>query len=154
MIAKAIPSQEECDPENPEEHFLWALRNMPTFAGVGAVTHSGFLRQWSSHLVKCGAVHVDYLRGLADENGNINVSQLPKQEIKFQEAFRGPRHQFNNAGRWVGKDAPDPQPVRLQDVRSLTDQERQAMAEQLIAVGAIKPEKPPQHSAQALNEGN
>ncbi|MGC7317765.1 DUF2744 domain-containing protein, partial [Mycobacteroides abscessus subsp. massiliense] len=33
-----IPSQQEADFNNPEEHFVWCLRNMPTFAGIGAVT--------------------------------------------------------------------------------------------------------------------
>lgn len=97
-----IPSQQEADPHNPEEHVVWALRNMPTFAGIGAVTHPGFLRQWSKHLWECGFRHRDYLEGLADENGNIHVSQLPEQTIELQGAFRGPSHIYNNAARWVG----------------------------------------------------
>ena len=63
---------------NPQEHFLWALRNLPSFAGTGMVTHSGFLRKWSDHLWHCGFAHRDYLAGLADSDGNIHVSQLPK----------------------------------------------------------------------------
>lgn len=147
-----IPDQDNCDWTKSEEHLAWALRNMPTFAGVGAVTHPGFLRTWSKHLVEAGAVHVDYLRTLADANGNINVSQLPRQTKKWQPAFRGQRHGFNNAARWVSVGAPAPQPYRLQDVSKLTQQEQQAMVRQLIQTGAIKTEKPPEHSAEVVND--
>lgn len=132
-----IPSQQDADLDNPEEHFLWALRNMPTFAGAGMVTHPGFLRQWSAHLWGCGFVHRDYLVRLADENGMIHVSQLPQQLLKFQPAVRGPRHGFNNAARWVSSDTPDPQPINLPDIRQLTVQENEAMLEQYRAAGMI-----------------
>jgi hypothetical protein len=151
---KPIPSQSEVDWTKPDQHFVWALRNMPTFAGTGAVTHSGFLKQWSEHLVKVGAVHVDYLRTLADENGNIHVDQLPKQTIKFQEAHRGPHHTYNNAARWVAVDTPDPEPMRLQDVRQLTIQEQHVMAEQLRQTGVIRRDPVPEHKATELNEGH
>lgn len=151
---KPIPPQHEADLTNPEEHFAWALRNMPTFAGIGAVTHSGFLRTWSEHLWKCGFAHRNYLVGLADENGMIHVSQLPKQDIKFQEAFRGPHHQYNNAARWVSSDTPDPEPFRLQDVRDMTIQEKHVMAYQLQREGVIPTPEIPEHKAQELNEGH
>ncbi|MGZ6053983.1 MAG: phage gene 29 protein family protein, partial [Isosphaeraceae bacterium] len=58
---KPIPSQQEADMDKPEEHVLWALRNLPSFAGSGVVTHSGFLRGWSKHLWEAGFRHVDWL---------------------------------------------------------------------------------------------
>ena len=118
---KPIPSQADANFKNPQEHFAWALRNMPTPAGFGAVTNSGFLKMWSEHLWKCGFAHRDYLVSLADEDGNIHVDKLPKQSIKFQEAFRGPHHQYNNAARWVAQGTPDPEPMRLQDVTPAHD---------------------------------
>ena len=132
-----IPSQEQADFSNPKEHFLWALRNMPAFAGAGMVTHPGFLRQWSEHLWNCGFVHGKYLERLADENGMVHVSQLPKQTIKFQEAARGPRHGYNNAARWVSSDTPDPAPINLPDIRHLTIQENEAMLDQYRSAGMI-----------------
>lgn len=148
-----ITSQAQVDWTKPEQHFAWALRNMPTFSGIGAVTHPGFLQVWSKHLVQTGAVHVDYLRTLADENGNIHVDKLPKQLKKWQPAMRGPRHGYNNAARWVDAHSKDPEPYRLQDVRRLTDQEQQAMVQQLIEVGAIPREKVPHHQAhEELND--
>ncbi len=150
---KPIPSQYEADFNKPDEHFVWALRNLPSFAGTGVVTHSGFLRLWSEHLWKCGFAHRDYLESLADENGMIHVDRLPKQTIKFQEAFRGPHHQYNNAARWVDKDTPDPEPMRLPDVRQLTIQEQHAMAYQLEEAGVIPRREIPQHKARELNDG-
>jgi hypothetical protein len=152
-MSVGIPSQEEADFNNPEEHFLWALRNMPSMAGTGMVTHPGFLRKWSKHLVETGAVHVDHLRKLADENGNIHVSKLPKQTIKFQQAFRGPSHIYNHAARWVGKDTPDPEPMRLQDVTKLTIQEQHVMAQQLINEGVIRVNPPNLPLGAELNNG-
>lgn len=136
-----IPSQEEADLNNPEEHFLWALRNMPAFAGAGMVTHPGFLRQWSDHLWNCGFAHRDYLERLADADGNIHVSKLPRQSIKFQQAVRGPRHAYNNAARWVRSDTPDPEPINLPDIRQLTIQENQIMLDQYRQAGMIPPEQ-------------
>lgn len=146
-----IPSQDTANMDNPEEHFLWALRNMPTFAGIGAVTNSGFLRAWSKHLWKCGFAHRDWLAKLADENGNIHVSKLPKQLIKFQPAMRGPRHQYNNAAQWVGKDTPDPEPMRIPDIRELTIQENAAMIQQYEDAGMLSPYVPPPSVAKAVN---
>ena len=142
-----IPTKDQADMNNPEEHFLWALRNMPSFAGAGMVTHPGFLRQWSAHLWNCGFAHRDYLEGLADENGMIHVSQLPKQTIKFQPAMRGPRHGFNNAARWVSQDTPEPVPINLPDIRELTIQENQMMLEQYRSAGMIPQSTAPADTA-------
>ena len=136
-----IPTKETADMNNPAEHVLWALRNMPSFAGAGVVTHPGFLRSWSEHLWKCGFRHVDWLKQLADEDGNIHVSKLPEQQIKFQPPMRGPRHTFNNATRWVPVDSPAPPIVNLPDIRELTIQENEAMLSQYRDAGMI-PQEP------------
>lgn len=137
-----IPTQEEHNPHDPRQHAVWALRNLPLVAGVGAITHPAYLADWSEHLWKCGFSHRDYLEGLADENGNIHVSQLPKQTIRFQQPFRGPRNLYNNAARWAGMDEQDPEPVRIPDIRQLTDQENQAMIQQYKSAGLIPDDSP------------
>ena len=147
-----IPTQETADMNNPEEHFLWALRNMPAFAGAGLVTHPGFLRQWSEHLWKCGFAHRDWLEGLADEDGNIHVSKLPRQTIKFHQPMRGPRHGYNNAARWVSEETPEPEPINLPDIRQLTIQENEVMLEQYRSAGMIPPPPPSPSTAQVVNE--
>ncbi|EFV12937.1 phage gene 29 protein family protein [Segniliparus rugosus] len=135
--AKPIPSQQEANFNNPDEHFVWALRNLPAYAGVGMVTHSGFLRAWSRHLWDCGFVHRDYLVSLAGDDGTIPVDKLPQQRIKFQEPMRGPHHQYNGAGRWVDADAADPEPVTIPNVHELTVQERHALLYQLHQAGMV-----------------
>ena len=137
-----IPTQETHNPRDPKQHFVWALRNLPMVAGVGAITHPGYMASWSEHLWNCGFAHRDYLEGLADADGNIHVSQLPRQTIKFQPAFRGQRSDYNNAARWVGMDEPDPEPVVIPDIRKLTQQENEYMLRQYREAGMIPDNKP------------
>lgn len=149
-----IPTQEEVNWKDPKQHFSWALRNLPTFAGTGTVTHPGFLTTWSEHLWKCGFAHRDYLAGLADENGNIHVSKLPQQITRWQPAFRGPRSLYNNAARWVEGNTPSPEPMHIPNIRDLTQQENAAMLKQYEDAGMIPPPPPKRDTAQELNEGH
>ncbi|QBP30510.1 minor tail protein [Mycobacterium phage Charm] len=148
----SIPSQQDHDPKDPRQHAIWALRNLPMVAGVGAITHPAYLADWSEHLWKAGFRHVDSLRELADEDGNIHVSQLPEQVIKFQPAFRGQRHDLNHAARWVKHDEADPEPVRIPDIRKLTDQENRAMLAQYERDGWIKDGRPGPSQAEEFTE--
>jgi hypothetical protein len=145
-----IPGQDEADLNKPEEHLLWALRNMPTLAGAGMVTHPGFLRLWSKHLYECGFRHVDFIKSLADENGMVHVDKLPPQQIKFQKAFRGPRNLYNNAASWVPMDAVPPKLVQLPDIRQLTREENEAMLQQYRDAGLIPAEPVRQDMAQVI----
>ena len=146
-----IPTQESHDPKDPRQHFSWALRNLPLVAGVGAITHPGYLSSWSEHLWKCGFAHRDYLEGLADEDGNIHVSQLPKQTIRFQQPFRGPRTPYNNAARWVAVDDKDPEPFRIPDIRKLTQQENEYMLQQYRDAGMIPDNRPGPVTAEVVD---
>jgi hypothetical protein len=137
-----IPGQEEVNFNDPEQHFVWALRNMPTMAGAGMITHPGYLRLWSKHLWECGFAHRDYLEGLADENGMIHVDRLPKQRIKFQKAMRGARHLFNNAATWVPVSTPAPKLIKLPDITQLTREENEAILKQYRDAGMIGDDAP------------
>ncbi|QFG04504.1 hypothetical protein SEA_JEEVES_29 [Mycobacterium phage Jeeves] len=148
----SIPSQQDHDPNDPRQHAIWALRNLPMVAGVGAITHPAYLADWSERIWQAGFRHVDWLKGLADEDGNIHVSQLPQQEIKFQPAFRGQRHDMNNAARWVKHDEPDPEPVRIPDIRKLTQQENEAMLRQYREAGMIPDNRPGPAMAEEFSE--
>jgi hypothetical protein len=106
-------------------------------AGVGGVTHPEILATWSEHLWNCGFAHRDYLAALADENGMIHVSQLPEQIVRLQAAVRGPRSTWNPAARWVSAETPDPEPIRLPDIRQLTLQENEAMIAQYREAGML-----------------
>lgn len=138
----SLPTQETHDPTDPKQHVVWALRNLPLVAGVGAITHPGYLSEWSKHLWECGFRHRDYLESLADENGMIHVSQLPTQEIKWQAPFRGQRHTMNNAARWVKPGQPEPEPVVIPDIKKMTQQENEAMLQQYRNAGLIPDNRP------------
>jgi hypothetical protein len=138
-----VRPEQQYDPRNPEEHLVEFLRNMPSYVGVGMVTNFGFLKTWARHLWRCGVAHRSYLEKLADENGMIHVSQLPKQQIRFQQAFRGPNHQYNNAARWVEVSDRDPEPFVVQDPRAMTLQEQEAQLGIYREMGRI-PTPPPQ----------
>jgi hypothetical protein len=135
-----IVDQKDVDWREPDQHFTWALRAMPT-GGAGGIIYPGILRGWSEHLWRCGFAHRDYLAGLADEDGNIHVSKLPVQEIRFQKPFRGPNHHYNNAARWVKMGEEDPPPVIIPDIRELTTQENHAMLEQYRRDGWLKEQR-------------
>ena len=137
-------------PKTLEEMVLQKLRYMPMFAGSGGITHPGILRGWAEHLVKAGLVPHEFLVELADEDGNIQVSQLPTPTIKFQPAFRGPRHGLNNAARWVGADEPEPKPMRIPDIRKLTQQENEAVLGQYKRDGWIPDNRPGPPLAQEI----
>jgi hypothetical protein len=154
MMKQPIPSQEDADLNKPDEHFAWALRALPTFAGSGMLAMSGFFRTWSKHLWECGFVHRDYLVRLADEHGNIHVSKLPQQLIRFQEPFRGPHHSYNPAGRWVRVGEQDPEPVRIPNVRDMTIQEREATLYQFKELGYLPEPKLAPPLAEEITQGD
>lgn len=143
-----IPFQKDANDNDPDEHVIWALRNLPTIAGVGAITHPAFLKQWSRHLWNAGFRHTDWIRRLADADGNVHVSKLPEQTIKFMPAFRGPGHQYNNAARWVGSDVPEPEAFKVVNVESMTTQEKFALLYQLDAAGVRLPKTIQRDTAQ------
>lgn len=134
-----FPRQQDCDPENPEEHFLWALTQIPYNDRVTQPIQQKIARVMSKHLTNCGFVHADYLRSKADENGYIHVSQLPEQQVKLQMPHRGQQHYMNGMAVWVPMDAEDPDPVELPNVRKLTRQEQEFIKQELEDVGVIQP---------------
>ena len=142
-----IPPQTQTDLSKPQEHLLWTLQSMPVLAGVGAVTNEGILRSWARHLWEVGVAHRDYLESLADEDGYIHVSQLPRQTKRFVPPMRGPRHGWNNASRWVEMNAPDTAPPVVQDPRLMTAQEREAQLSIYEELGLIPAQAPGRDAA-------
>lgn len=153
--AAVIPLQQDTNFEDPEEHFLFALRNIPMLAGSGMMTNSGFYRKWSEHLWKVGCAHRDYLASLANADGFIHVDQLPKQQVVFQEAFRGPGHTYNAAARWVPVEMANEHPpvVKIPDLTKMTDQERWVLAYQQKRDGFTIPDAIMPPAAEVMDEG-
>lgn len=137
-----VPTQESADFDDPREHLAWGLVHMPSYRGAPALTHPTIIGDQSEHLYELGFVHVGWLAGLADPDGNIHVDQLPKQQKKFQAAHRGPRHAYNGATKWVSMDTPAPKTMRIADINKLTPEENAAMIAQYRAAGMIPDPRP------------
>jgi hypothetical protein len=146
----ALPTQDNVDWDDPKQHVAWALRNMPVVAGVGAVTNPAIIGDWSQHLWNAGFRHVDYLKTLADEDGNIHVSKLPVQKIKWLPPFRGATSGYNPAARWAPMDATPPPLYRIPDIRELTQQENEAMLRQYREAGLIQEYEPARDVAEVV----
>ena len=139
-----LPLQQDCiASDDPKVRHQWVLIALP-FHGMTPFTMEPELReQWSERLDEAGYRHVDQLRALADEDGNIHVSQLPEQKVKFIPPHRGQQQALNNSGVWVGIDEEAPDPVALPNMAEYTTHEKAFVAEQLYYDGTIKiPETP------------
>lgn len=135
------PQQVECDPEDPAEHFLWALCQVPWGQEMQSMPPH-MARILSSHLVEVGFAHTAWLAGLADENGFIHVDQLPKQKKKLQMPHRGQQSYLNGLARWVPVETEDPEPVCLPDVSTMTVAEQQLMINELRDLGRLEDPSP------------
>ena len=92
------------------------------------------------HLEKCGLAWGPDLAKLADENGNIHVSQLPTQQIKQLPPEYGPDIWVNQTGEWVpiATDEP-PKPEKVVDLSDLTDEQAELVkADQAAIAKALK----------------
>lgn len=130
-----IPTKESCDPSKPSEAMLWACMYIPVAGRSPMVFPRMIAEKISEHFVECGFVHVDDIAALADENGMVRVSDLPKQKKKLMRPYRGQQHQLNPMGQWVGMDEPEPEPVVIQDPAAMTVHERAAQVERLRYLG-------------------
>lgn len=143
----ALKTQADTDFNKPEEHFGWALRNVPGM-GSDVSIPAAWAEKISAHLVEIGFIFGPHLLQYADENGNIPVAKIPVQTKKLLPPFRGPHNHFNAAVSWVPMDTPDPNPIVLPDVNKLTEQERQALLDAFRARGDIaEPEPAPNYAA-------
>lgn len=122
-----ILSQGETDFSKPEQHFMWLLRGLNWGDSVTVIPRP-ILEDWSTHLVKGGAVHVSALWALADENGKIDINDLPKQQIKYLPPASG--NDLDGSGRWVPVDHPEPSPLS-----GLSEEAKRALAAELRKEG-------------------
>lgn len=115
-----IPLQEGCDPDNPEEVFLWALVGLPGPKGSPMLLSPKILRLWSKHLWDLGLRH--------DEN---------EQQREYHPPARGPQHWLNGAGRWVDKGTARKPRIRTPDITMFTPEERAELVAQLHLHGDL-----------------
>ncbi len=132
-------SQKDCNPNDPEEFALWAVLGVMVRAETPMLQSELTGRAFSKGLWEFGFHHIDQLRALADEDGNINVSQLRPQQFKVLRPYRGQQHWANGSIRVVPMDEPEPEPIRIQDLRAMTVHEQQAVVAQADALGLATP---------------
>ena len=137
-----LPTIEECKASNdPELMNQFVFVALPFHGQTPYTVEDALLPQWSKRLDDVGFVWAPRLAELADENGNIHVSQLPSPKIKFRAPFRGQQNSYNNSGVWVDINDTDPDPVVLPDVTTYTRHEQEVIVEQLRQEGVIHEEK-------------
>lgn len=57
MVAEGqIPTRANCNPNDPEEAFLWAFTGMPDVVGALLLLPNDMMRKLSAHLVRVGAM--------------------------------------------------------------------------------------------------
>jgi len=137
-MRQRYPVKEKCDLDKPEEHFLWALVLIPFSEKVLQPIQQNIAKVISKHLWSLGFRHVDWLRGLANEEGFIHVDDLPEQQFKLQMPHRGPQSSLNAMAIWVPMSADTPDPIVLPDVNKMTHEERAVLTEELKKYGYIK----------------
>lgn len=115
-----FPQQSNCDPADPQEHFLWALAQIPYGDRANQPIQPKIARVISKHLHELGFRHHPQL-----------------QTKKLQMPHRGPQQALNGLAVWVPMDSEDPDPVVLPNVRALTRQEQELMKNELKEVGLI-----------------
>lgn len=112
----SIPLQSACNPDDPEEHFLWA-----TVGLAGPTSHAPLIlpvavgRKWSNHLHDCGFRHHPEL-----------------QKIKYLPPPAGTNWVVGSAGRWVDINTPLTAEQTAPDISHLSDAEQLALLAQLL----------------------
>lgn len=110
--------QPDCDPTEPEEHFLWAVQSIPLLGRGCGTFLEPIARSISKHLWECGFRHDPAL-----------------QTKKWQRPYRGEQHVLNGSAQWMPMDAEEEEPVVIQDPALMTVREREAQVERLRYLG-------------------
>lgn len=116
-----IPLQEHQDPDNPEEHFLWALVGLPGPRGAAMLMSPKILRKWSEHLWNAGFRH------------------MPEHQThEYHPPARGEQHWLNGSGRWVERGTVErAKRITAPDITHFTPEERRNLVNQLRAHGEL-----------------
>lgn len=112
----SIPLQSGCNPNDPEEHALWALTGL---AGPNSqaplILPVAVTKLWSKHLYDCGYRHHPEL-----------------QKIKYIPPAAGTNWVVGAAGEWVDINTPLTPQQSAPDISHLSDEEQLVLLSQLI----------------------
>jgi hypothetical protein len=119
-MRERFPLQAECDLTKPEEHFLWALCQIPFGPKLTQPIMLKVAKVISKHLYECG------------------FRFHPKlQTKKLILPHRGQRHHLNGSAIWAPMDTDEPAPVKIPDVRKMTQEEQDILKQEMIDYGII-----------------
>lgn len=150
-MAERLATLENTDQSDPALRHQWLFVQWPFLNGQGYTPAPDAAAEWSQRVDDCGYVHGPTLAALADENGMVHVSQIPKQKIKLLAPHRGQQHFLNGTATWVGIDEPDNPPVVIPDPAEFAVHEQAIMAERMYYTGVLKePEVEPTGHAREL----
>lgn len=130
-----IPKQENCNPEDPRDAFRWAFVALPFAGSTPLIVDPNVIPDWSQLLWDLGFRHHPEL-----------------QTKRVIPPPRGPE-MFNPAVLVVDKDAPDPDPVVIQDPATLNAHEQEIQLERYRQIGRLPAEGNPGEGAE-LYGGN
>ncbi|WP_225725453.1 MULTISPECIES: DUF2744 domain-containing protein [unclassified Nocardia] len=115
-----IPLHENCNPNKPDEAFLWALVCLPGQQRAPLTVHPDVLRKWSKHLWELGFRHYPEL-----------------QTKEYHPPAGGVGQWLNGPGQWLPKGTPKAAHSTAPNMADLTAHERARIIEQLRANGDL-----------------
>ena len=109
-----FPTRDNCNPDDPEEAFLWMLVALPYQQGAQLVMPISYLRFISKRLWECGARPVS------------------EPIIKYRPPTGSEPNWMTSPGRWVdvGEELPEPTPMS-KAVAALTQPQRAELLAEL-----------------------
>lgn len=116
----ALPLQFECNPDDPEEAFIWAFIGLPGPRNGPMLVPQQVLGKWSKHLWDLGFRHNPEL-----------------QELEYHPATPGSEHWLTQSGTWVPIGTPMPAEVTAPSVHDMTMDERRDLVRQLQQSGEL-----------------
>ncbi|RJO79306.1 DUF2744 domain-containing protein [Nocardia panacis] len=115
-----LPTQENCDPEDPKEAYQWAFVCLPFYGTTPLIVQPEARAEWSELFWDLGFRHHPEL-----------------QTKKIRPPWRGQQHALNPSMQVVGIDEPDTEPISIPDPAEYTVHEQEVMLERLRQLGRI-----------------
>ena len=114
-----LPTRESCNPNCPEEAFLWMLIGNPGMRGAPLSWPNSYLRMVSRRMWDCGARP-------SDCDDDLKASAAPV--VKYRAPSSGVVHWTASAGSWHDINDPEPDAPGLKEVLDNLPQADQAAA--------------------------
>lgn len=92
VFPHGFPLRENCDPDNPYQHALWALVALPGQNGAPLV------------------MPVEYLQLVSKRLWDLGFRRVEEPTLKYYKPSATEPHWLTSPGSWVDIDAPDPDP--------------------------------------------